>query len=166
MTSHSALPSTVLCLLSSQTVPCCIMGYNAIPHVSVVSSLIPGGVCERFKITNSNKIRCMVKFLVLPATGSGDVVTPPPAENAKGKKGKAAAGLTGGGAGDKTPGEVRLVSAFFLYQAEHAWTAFTQSDTSRLWKGPNVPNAILKCSLLKPRWEKFAAHDTQSDATA
>ncbi|CAM9776198.1 unnamed protein product, partial [Laminaria digitata] len=35
---------------------------------SVVSSQTPVGVCERFKITNSNKIPCTVKFALSPAT--------------------------------------------------------------------------------------------------
>lgn len=50
---------------------------------SVVSSQAPAGVCERFKITNSNKIPCTVKFVISPAAGPGDSEPPPPAEKVK-----------------------------------------------------------------------------------
>ncbi|CAN0510644.1 unnamed protein product, partial [Ectocarpus sp. 8 AP-2014] len=36
---------------------------------SVVSSQVPVGICERFKISNSNKIPCTVKFAISPAAG-------------------------------------------------------------------------------------------------
>ncbi|CAM9629632.1 unnamed protein product, partial [Ectocarpus sp. 4 AP-2014] len=38
---------------------------------SVVSSQVPVGICERFKISNSNKIPCTVKFAISPAAGKG-----------------------------------------------------------------------------------------------
>lgn len=47
---------------------------------SVVSSQAPAGVCERFKITNNNKIPCAVKFGISPAAGPGDSEPPPPPE--------------------------------------------------------------------------------------
>ena len=54
----------------------------------MVSSQVPVGVCERFKITNINKIPCTVKFSISPSVGPGDNNSPPPKEKAKGKKGK------------------------------------------------------------------------------
>ncbi|CAN0076157.1 unnamed protein product, partial [Hapterophycus canaliculatus] len=75
---------------------------------SVVSSQAPVGICERFKISNSNKIRCTVKFVISPAAGPKDSETPPP--DAKAKKGKG-----GKGAEDAAvPGEAD-VAAFAVH---------------------------------------------------
>ena len=48
--------------------------------VSVVSSQAPAGVCERFKITNGNKIPCTVRFAISSAAAPGE---PAPPENPK-----------------------------------------------------------------------------------
>ncbi len=67
---------------------------------SVVSSQAPIGICERFKISNSNKIPCTVKFAVSPAAGPKDSETPLP--DSKAKKGKGGKGAEE----EPTPGEV------------------------------------------------------------
>lgn len=103
------------CLILSR---CCLS--RVLPSctpISVVSSQTPAGICERFKITNSNKIPCTVKFALSPASGPGDssLLAPPP-EKPKGKKGRGAS--HGGGEGDHAPGKVGgtffVLSFFFL----------------------------------------------------
>ncbi|CAM9160782.1 unnamed protein product, partial [Discosporangium mesarthrocarpum] len=72
---------------------------------SVVSSQTPAGVCERFKITNNNKIPCTVTFAIKPATSPGSTAaagataSPPPSagKGSKGGKGGGDAGADGGG---------------------------------------------------------------------
>lgn len=81
---------------------------------SVVSSQAPAGVSERFKITNSNKIPCTVKFTLSPATGPGD--NEPPPENAKPKKGKGGAAT---GAQAVVPADETDVAAFAVHP--EAW---------------------------------------------
>lgn len=93
---------------------------------SVVSSQAPAGICERFKISNSNKIPCTVKFAILPAAGAKDSEQPPADPKAKkGKGGKGAEEDVAPGEADVTafvvhpetweipPHEHRYVSAYF-----------------------------------------------------
>lgn len=93
---------------------------------SVVSSQAPTGICERFKISNSNKIPCTVKFAISPAAGPKGSEKPPPDPKAKkGKGSKAADEEVAPGEADVTafavhpetweipPHEHRYVSAYF-----------------------------------------------------
>lgn len=93
---------------------------------SVVSSQVPVGICERFKISNSNKIPCTVKFAISPAAGPNDSDPAPVDPKAKkGKGGKAAEEEPAPGEADVAafavhpetwdipPHEHRYVSAYF-----------------------------------------------------
>ena len=75
---------------------------------SVVSSQAPTGICERFKISNSNKIPCTVKFAISPAAGPKDSERPP--ADPKAKKGKGGKGVEE----EAAPGEAD-VSAFAVH---------------------------------------------------
>lgn len=75
---------------------------------SVVSSQAPAGICERFKISNANKIPCTVKFAISPSAGPKDS-EPPPADP-KAKKGKGAKGVEE----EVAPGEAD-VAAFAVH---------------------------------------------------
>lgn len=75
---------------------------------SVVSSQAPTGICERFKISNSNKIPCTVKFAISPAAGPKDSEQPP--LDAKAKKGKGGKGAEE----EAAPGEAD-VAAFAVH---------------------------------------------------
>lgn len=69
------------------------LNVSMLVHVkSVVSSQVPVGVCERFKITNVNKIPCTVKFAVWPIGETGNNSPRPLTKKAKGKKGKGKGG--------------------------------------------------------------------------
>ena len=75
---------------------------------SVVSSQAPIGICERFKISNSNKIPCTVKFAISPAAGPKD--SEPPPSDSKAKKGKGGKGAEE----EPAPGEAD-VAAFAVH---------------------------------------------------
>lgn len=75
---------------------------------SVVSSQAPAGVCERFKISNSNKIPCTVRFNISPAAGPKDSEQPP--ADSKAKKGKGGKGAEE----EVAPGEAD-VAAFAVH---------------------------------------------------
>lgn len=75
---------------------------------SVVSSQAPTGICERFKISNSNKIPCTVKFAISPAAGPKESDQPP--ADSKAKKGKGGKGAEE----DIAPGEAD-VAAFAVH---------------------------------------------------
>lgn len=82
-----------------------IARFRTPPHFSVVSSQVPAGVCERFKVTNSNKIPCTVRFAILAAVATENN-TPPSSDNSKSKTPKGGKGLVAADVGAQSKADV------------------------------------------------------------